>query len=430
MRNPFRRPVAAAVTAPVREIGVANPDSSVTTSGWWSDLADEHVPELRWPLAYDVYDQMARNAQVNSVMRAVMMPILRTGWRIDGTGCDPQITRHVARDLSLPVVGEGDDADPGDDNEDRFDWGEHLEVAVDDYLGYGHGVFEQKAYWGTDGLWHLQKLGYRPPRTISEFKTARDGGLTGVVQSNDGMSVGVDGGVTLDVSRIVVYSRGRKGSNWRGRSLLRPAYQPWLLNNRAVRVEMILAERAGAPLTTYTGAEGETDLSKGEEIAKRARAGQTAGAAIPHGSTLKQAGIEGNLPDLDKIKRYNDEQIARTVLAHFLNLGQASGTGSYALSNTLGDFFTLSIQATAQDIARTGSRHVVRDLVHWNWPGARAPRLVFDEIGSRQNSILQAIAVLVNAGVLQSDESLEHFIRTTLGLPPRGDSLMPTEEAS
>lgn len=438
MRNPFRRggasQAAVAPPPPAREIGYANPDAGAIggVAGWYESLADEHVPELRFPQAYDVYDQMKRTPQVNSVLSAVMLPILRTGWRIDGTGCRPEATQLVARDLGLPIVGEGDaETTDGDwvDDDERFDWGEHLEVALDEYLGYGHSIFEQKAAWGeTDGLWHLHKLGYRPPRSISRFNTARDGGLISLEQ--DGGSFG--GKPTpLGVNRVVVYVRQRKGSNWRGQSLLRPAYAPFLYNNRASRVEMIVAERAGAPLTVYTGAEdeGEAGLAKGEDVARRARAGQNAGAAIAYGAKLEQEGIKGTLPDIEKIKRYNDEQIARTVLAHFLNLGQASGTGSYALGDTLGDFFTLSVQATAAAVARTARRHVVRDLVHWNWPGDRVPKLVFDEIGSRQNAILQAVAILVNAGVLQADESLEQFIRTTLGLPAAGNPL-PREEAS
>lgn len=439
MRNPFaRRPPADAAraavnppTPPAREIGYANPDVGVTgITGWYESLADEHVPELRFPNAYDVYDQMKRTPQVNSVLSAVMLPILRTGWRIDGTGCRPEATHLVARDLNLPIVGAGDEEATEDDwseEEERFDWGEHLEIALDEYLGYGHSVFEQKAAWGDDGLWHLHKLGYRPPRTIAKFNTARDGGLISLEQDSNGFGKTVP----LSVGRVVVYVRQRKGNNWRGQSLLRPAYAPFLFNNRAARVEMILAERAGAPLTVYTGAEKEdtAGLLKGEDVAKRARAGQSAGAAIAYGAKLEQKGIDGTLPDIDKIKRYNDEQIARTVLAHFLNLGQASGTGSYALGDTLGDFFTLSVQATAAAVARTARRHVIRDLVHWNWPGDRVPKLVFDEIGSRQNAILQAVAILVNAGVLQADESLEQFIRTTLGLPAAGNPL-PREEAS
>jgi hypothetical protein len=412
--------------APARELGYAHVDAGA----WWGQLADERTPELQWPAAYDVYDDMMNNAQVSSVLRAVMMPILRTGWRIDGTGCREDITRHVADDLSLPIVGQGNELDGGS-AEERFSWTEHLEPALEETLEYGHSFYEQKAYEGDDGLWHLQKLGYRPPRTITKINVARDGGLVSLEQTPGPGLLGrrSDKAKVLPVGRIVVYVHGKKGSNWRGRSLLRPAYGPWLLNNRAVRVEMITAERTGSPLVVYVAGENETDLAAGEKIARSVRAGQTAGVAIPHGANIHLRGIEGTLPDLDKVKRYNDEQIARGVLAHFLNLG--TQTGSWALGSTFADFFTLSLQAVADEIARTASRHVVRDLVGWNWPGERAPRLVFDEIGSRQDSIVQAIATLVGAGVLKPDEDLEQFLRTALGLPARGRSApVPIEEAS
>lgn len=406
------------IAPPSRELGY----SQVDAGWWWDGLSNEKVPELRWPAAYDTYDDMMANAQVSSVLRAVMMPILRTGWRIDGTGCDPKITEHVAGDMSLPIVGKGNEAHRGA-AEERFSWAEHLETALEEMLGYGHSFYEQKAYLGRDGLWHLQKLGYRPPRTITKINVARDGGLVSLEQT-PGPAFGlvrpaVDSQVKeLDVGRIVVYVHGRKGGNWRGRSLLRPAYVPWLLNQRAKRVEMITAERTGSPLVVYIAGEGETDLSTGEGIARRVRAGQTAGVAIPHGADIKLRGIEGTLPDLDKVKQYNDDQIARGVLAHFLNLG--TQTGSWALGSTFADFFTLSLQAVADEVRRVASRHIVRDIVEWNWPGARAPQLVFDEIGTRQDTIVQAIATLVGAGVLKPDEDLELFIRTTLGLPGRG----------
>lgn len=416
------------IAPPERELGYAN--DSITVGRWWDDLSDERTPELRWPAAYDVYDDMMNDAQVASVVRAVLMPITRTGWRLDGTGCRPEITRHVANDLSVPIIGEGD-VDRGS-SEERFSWGEHLEPALEGTLTYGHNFYEQKAYRGDDGLWHLAKLGYRPPRTITKINVARDGGLVSLEQTSGPSSLVRPDTTskTLPVGRIVVYTHRRKGANWRGRSLLRPMYGPWLLNNRAVRVEMITAERTGSPLVVYVAGEKETDLTKGEAIARSVRAGQTAGVAVPHGADIRLRGIEGQLPDLDKVKRYNDEKIARAVLLHFLNLGQSSGTGSWALGTTFAEFFTLATQSVADEIGRTASRHVIRDLVSWNWPGERAPRLVPDELGSRQDSIVQAIAALVTAGVLQPDEDLEHFIRTTLGLPGRGNGTqLPAEEA-
>lgn len=412
---------------PRRETGYAATGTEVTA--WWNSLAEERTPELQWPYCLDVYDDMMTDPQVYSVLRAVMMPILGTTWRLDGTGCEEAVVRHCSNDLGLPVVGEGDDVVNDDaPAEERFSWSEHLEVALEEELGYGHSYYEQSAYWGEDGRWHLRKLGWRPPRSISKFNVARDGGLVSIEQkpmtsTNGILTAAGTKNIPIPVGRLVAYVHRRKGANWAGRSLLRPAYGPWLLNNRAKRVEMITAERHASPLVTYTDSEKGTPatLAAGEEIAKNVRAGELAGAGLPYGAKLELQGVNGTLPDIGKIKTYNDDLIGRVVLAHFLNLGQQAGTGSYALGVTFQDFFTLGLQAEAELVRRVASRHIVRDLVTWTWgPTVRAPKLVFDEIGSRKDSIVHAIAALVTAGVLQPDEDLEKFTRLALGLPPRG----------
>lgn len=421
-------PPPAAAGVPQRELGSGDFGSS---TDWWDSLMLEKVPELRWPNAYGVYDDMLRSPQVAGVFSAVVQTILGTGWRIDGTGCRDDITQHVARDLSLPIVGANEtDADTALPVDDKFSWDEHVEIAIDEYLRYGHSVFEQRATWGADELWHLSKLGWRSGRTITRFNVARDGGLVSLEQSPTPTRALVATAASakptkLPVNRVVVYVRGRRGGNWRGESLLRPAYGPWLMSNRGQRIELILGERAGSPVVVYEGAEHEKDLAAGKEIATAVRVGREAGAAIPYGAKLTLKGIEGTLPDLDKTIRRHDERIAGSVLANFLNLGSQSGTGSYALGSTFFNAFIIALQQIAKDIARTASRHVVADLVRWNWPGERAPRLVFDEIGARRDALVQALATLVNAGVLTADQNLEEFVRAAIGIPARGNHPIP-----
>jgi hypothetical protein len=127
---------------------------------------------------------------------------------------------------------------------------------------------------------------------------------------------------------------------------------------------------------------------------------------------------EGQLPDALPAIRYHDEQIARAVLAHFLNLG--TQTGSWALGSTFADFFTLSLQALAQQMADVTTQHVVEDLVDWNWgPSEPAPLIGFQEIGSQQQATAAAIKLLADAGILLPDKSLEEAMRQALGLPPK-----------
>lgn len=408
-------PRAAAATpapVPVREIG-----STQATSSWWLPGEEDSQPELRWPLSIEVYDRMRRtDSQVKSVLRAVTLPLLSTTWWLDPTGCRPEVVDFVARDLGLPVRGRGEVTVPGR-RRDRFSWHEHLRLSLL-RLAYGHMVFEQVARIEDDGRAHLRKLGPRMPRTIAAFNVASDGGLVSVEQFSAARNRGPAGRITLPVSRLVVYTNEREGGNWVGESLLRSAWKNWVIKDRLLRVQAQSVDRNGMGVPVYEAAEGETDLSAGRALAQAIRSGDNAGAAIPAGSKLVLLGVEGTLPDADKPIRYHDEQIARAVLAHFLNLGQQ--TGSWALGTTFADFFTGSLQAVGQDQADTASLHIVEDLVDWNWgPDEPAPRVVFDRIGSRRDATAEAIKVLRDAGVLRSDEDLEDFVRELYNLPAR-----------
>ena len=131
---------------------------------------------------------------------------------------------------------------------------------------------------------------------------------------------------------------------------------------------------------------------------------------------LALLGVTGDLPERIPSIRYHDEQIGRAVLAHFLNLG--TQTGSWALGTTFADFFTLSLQTLAQQIADVATQHIVEDLVDVNFGTSEpAPRVVFDEIGSRQAATAQALKALADAGLIDPDEVLKAGVRQQYGLP-------------
>lgn len=394
------------------------------SGGWWDNALLETAPELTWPNCLAVFDNMRRqDAQVGSVLRAVTSPIQRTAWRIDGEGCDPEVTRHVADDLGLPIVGQGNLVPRTGRSRDRFSWTGHLRLALL-MLPFGHSYFEQVYRWNeVDQRWHLRKLGPRLPRTIMKVNVARDGGLESIEQRPTFPTGGQK--LEIPVGQLVAYVLDREGGNWFGQSLLRPAYKNWLIKDQLLRVQAQTIDRNGMGIPVYTGAQNEKDLKDGEDVATSVRAGDNSGTAIPYGSKLDLMGVTGQLPDADVPIRYHDEQIARAVLAHFLNLG--TQTGSWALGSTFADFFTLSLQAIADEVKETANHHVIEDLVDVAFsPNEAAPRLVYDEIGSRGDSIVNAIAVLVNAQVLKADEDLEQFVRTALRLPAR-DKTTPLE---
>ncbi|MEV1321966.1 DUF935 family protein [Micromonospora arborensis] len=395
------------MTVPVNEIGYAHAAHS-----WWQ-ADEEPTPELRWPESVAVYDAMrSQDSQVGSVLRAVTYPLRRTPWRIDPAGARPEVAQLVAEDLGLPLVG----AVPGPlpRTRDRFSWAEHLRMALL-MLPFGHMFFEQVYRIDPAGQARLRKLAPRMPRTIEKIDVAADGGLVSISQYSQKTGDRVP---PIPVDRLVAYVLEQEGGNWLGRSVLRGCYKNWLIKDRLLRVQAQTIERNGMGIPVYEGAETETDLTKGAQMAQALRAGSGAGAATPYGAKLRLMGVEGSLPDADKPIRYHDEQIARAVLAHFLNLG--TQTGSWALGTTFADFFTLSLQTLAEQVADVATQHIVEDLVDLNFGESEpAPRVVFDEIGSRQAATAQALKTLADAGILLPDRSLEEAARQQFGLPPK-----------
>ncbi len=396
---------------------------------FWTLPDDESTPEIRWPESVKVFSRMRREeSQVASVLRAVKMPVRRTPRRINGAGCRPEVVALVAEDLGLPIVGQ-EDSSPRR-TRDRFNFADHLRLALT-ALDYGHSVFEQVYRPTPDGLFRLRKLGWRPPRTISRWDEAADGGLVAIEQD-------ILGGKStrLEVGRLVVYSHEREES-WIGQSLLRPAYKYWLLKDQLLRLQNQALGRNSMGIPVYTAPklpEGvqmtpeqarawmQEQIDAGLEIAKSTRAGDSAGAALSNGATLAFKGVEGKTPDPLPAIKYHDEQIARAVLAHFLSLGDKS---SYALGVSFQDFFTLSLQAESDWFDDTLNAHVVEDLVDVNFgPDEPAPRVVSDRIGAALTA--ESLKALYEAGVLTPDEPLENFVRQGYGLPVRDPSTSRT----
>ncbi|MGV8852824.1 MAG: phage portal protein family protein [Rhodoglobus sp.] len=428
------------------EIGYQADDAGLL--GWGSLVSETHEtnPDLQWPNSIDVFDRMRReDPQVKSVLRAVTLPIMRTSWVIDGSGCKPEVVALVAGDLGLPVKGVPFVAPLR--TKGRFSWEEHLRLSLLE-LVYGHSFFEQ-VYDQSSGQAHIAKLAWRPPRTIAGVDVAKDGGLEAIKQH--GYS-GSSTEVKIPVDRLVAYVNEREGANWLGESLLRSAYKMWLLKDRVLRIQALAAERNGLGIPVYTAAdlpEGmeaeerdawlKSEKASGLTLTKNFRAGEAAGASLPPNSKLELMGVSGKLPDTDKPIRYYDEQIARAVLAHFLNLG--TETGSWALGSTFANFFTDSLNAVAQHIADITQQHVIEDLVDLNWGSSEpAPRLVPSAIGEDQPATAEAIKALVDCGALSVDPGLEAFLRAKYAMPVKTentsvsdktrDSSTVTEEAA
>lgn len=415
--------------APVHEVGYANPHAD----RYWSIDADlETVPELAWPESIRVFEKMERtDAQVGSVLKAVTLPIRATQWRIDPAGARPEVAEYIAAQLALPLT-EGE-APRQLRRRSRFSWSAHLPKALRS-LALGSAYFEQIVTVTPDRAApnghrvDLRKLAPRPARTLHDILVARDGGLIGIEQSppaqvlglrsKESLTVRSGDPVFIPVNRLVGYVHDLQDSNWAGTSILRTAYKHWLLKERLLRIETMAIDRNGVGIPDYEAPDEATqkDLKKGKEMANAYRAGDQSGLSRPHGSKFRLVGVDGLLMPARPAIEYHDAQIGRAVLAHFLNLDGKGG--SYALASTQDDLFATGVTATAMEVRDTGQAHVVEDLVDWQFgPDEPAPQLVFDDIGSSDMAIAQALRTLVDSQVISPDGKLENWTRRSLGIP-------------
>lgn len=420
-----------------KEIGYQT--TSLPTWAALAGQAHETNTQLVWPRSIEAYDRMRREEpQVVSVLRAVMLPILSARYQLEQGDARDEVVERIAADLGLSIKGR--DPVPPHRTRGRFSWREYVRLALLS-LVYGHSVFEQVFEPDAFGLLRLKKLAWRPPRTISQFIVAPDGGLEAITQH--GLLSGQRSAVKIPINHLVVHVNEREGANWIGQSLLRSAYKMCVLKDRVLRVQTMSIERNGLGVPVYTSAPVpdnasaekhaewvESEKDAGLQIAQDFRAGDDSGASIPHGAKLELLALTGKLPDTNRPLQYFDEQIARAVLAHVLNLGGDDSTGSYALGDTLESIFTNSLNSVAADFVDVTQQHVIEDYVDLNWgPDEPAPRLVVSKIGADTPVTADAIRALVDAGVITPDEALEGHVRELMRLPARLAEIIPDEDA-
>ncbi|WP_020393462.1 phage portal protein family protein, partial [Kribbella catacumbae] len=405
----------------------------------------EETPELMFPWSIAVYDRMRKtDTQVATLLRAITLPILSADWHLDDTGVEPEVSLFVRTELGLP--------DP-DEPQARIDrqgivWRDHLRMSLLN-LAYGFMPFEQvyeiggprpdQQGIGLPLVAHLRKLGPRLPRTLTEVRVFRDGGLAGVVQAAPGLDtaggpsgrveyIGRRGGssgdpygdvyreVFIPENRLAMYVNEREGADWTGQSILRTAYKDWLIKDQLLRVGAQAIERngMGLPVVRYDDNHSKEDALA---IARAVRAGAHAGVALPDGLTLELLGVAGSTKDEMPRVNYHDQAVSKSGLAMFLDLGHDRGAQN--LGETFLDFFTMALQATVDYQSDTTTDHVIRDLVHMNFgEGTAYPTITCSPMSSESTPTAAALKLLVDAGIIRPDDDLEEEVRRRHGLPP------------
>lgn len=398
-------------------------------SGFVRDLG-EFNPKLDGRTAFPTYEKMRRSdADVKAALLACKLPIRAAEKQIlPGVGSnDPQYKRakEIAEFVKNNLFGGLEsETITGVKYSQGFE-----QVEENALLALDFGCAAHEDLWTIDGEWvRLRRCAPRLPLTFYRFWT-EDDGETMLALEQYGYRKNQFVNVVVPAEKICYFTHEKEGSNFYGRSILRAAYQHYYIKSQLYRIDAIALERNGLGVPTFTMPEGYSveDKNTARAWATQLVAHESTGVALPPGWKFEITGIKGRLRDPWNSIRHQSEMIVKSVLAMFLNLGTTT-TGSRALGSAMSDFFMLSLQATARNLAASINEGTIRRLVDYNFDriGGKPipyPKLVYaDIVVLNPIEMASAIKDLANAqvDVMQPDDELENTLRRRFGLSLKG----------
>lgn len=390
-----------------------------------SYVYEEFLPELRWPRAGKVYQEMADNDPViGAILYLAEMLIRGTSW-----GVSPASTSKADVEAAEFLKSCMDDME--------MSWPDTISEILS-MLTYGFS-FHEILYKVRRGPTE------RSARYRSKYSDGRIGwrnlpvrsqnSLNGWVFNKDNEVVAFEQLAEPDYQRVVIpLSKGLlfrtrvTRDNPEGKSLLRNAYRPWFFKKHFEEIEGIGIERDLAGFPVLQSPEGldlwnEDDpnmvalRSRAEELVANVRRDSEEGILLPYGWDLKLL-TSGSSRQIDiggTIERY-DNRIAITMLSDIILLGNKSG--SFALADTKQSMLASSLQSQLLNIADVFNTRAVPRLFQANsFVGLTAlPKIVPGQI---QTPSLKEVALVLRAMGLKinDDMELQNYLRRIMNMP-------------
>jgi len=297
---------------------------------------------------YDLYDDIRQDDQVYAALSLKKHIILNSGWKIECE--DEDVVKFITSCLNVYL-------------DDTF---ENKLKEILTALDYGFSVTEKVAdiVETPEGpKMVFTKLLTRAPHSW-EIRTDDKGAITELVQYTGGQ----DQKIPLD--KVILYSYQKEFDNFYGQSdINKGVYTAWWSKTNIIKFWNIALEKYAMP--TAIGKIPAARANIKDDILKVLKNIQSRTAmTIPDEVMVEFLEMKGNGFDAyEKAINKYDTMIARKLLIPDLMglSGSETGGGSYALGKEQFDLFYSVIRSIRQDIERIVNRHIVNQLVFWNF---------------------------------------------------------------
>jgi phage gp29-like protein len=365
----------------------------------------EYNPRMIGWEAISTYEEMRRSdAQVSATLMAIKHPIRAAQWDVTVDDEATPVEKEAAEFVRTCLFKE-------------LDFSSVLRNAL---LMLDFGVAAHEDVWEIVGnRVHLAKMAPRLPLTYYRWITDDSGEDLAALEQ---MGYRGDQYVTVQVpvDKLALFTYQQEGQNYTGMSLLRSMYQHWYIKSNLYKVDAIACERngVGVPVITMGADYKVEDKFTALEWVQALTAHQSAGIVLPPGWLFELKGVTGSTRDPKDSIAHHNTAISMAGLAMFMMLGQ-SQHGSHSTAASMSDFFFMSLEATAQQIARTLTLSTVKRLVDFNFAGVvNYPRVVPQQLLTvKFETIVQSLKDLATSGIIEPDDTLESWMREKLGAP-------------
>lgn len=388
-------------------------------------IFEEFLPELKWPAAGPIYQEMADNDPVvGAILFLAEMLIRGTLWEVRAastSAVDEEAAQFVDECMH--------------DMEDSWD---SVISEILSMLTYGFSFHEiiYKVRRGpdeagrfnskfSDGKIGWRKIPIRSQATLYRWEFDESNNVSGFEQQDYATGTFV----TIPMKKGLLFRTRVSRDNPEGKSMLRNAYRPWYFKKHFEEVEGIGIERdlAGFPVLT---APEDMDLwnqddenmvrikGQAEELVSSIRRDSEEGLVLPFGWDLKllASGSSRQINIGDTIARY-DNHIAITMLADIVLMGQKAG--SYALADVKQSMLGAALQSILLNISDVFNKHAVPLLMKYN--GYTAKITEYPQIMPRkiQSPSLREVALILRSMGLNiaGDKELQNHLRYLLDIP-------------
>ncbi len=397
---------------PRQVVVLVEPVGSSGTSIFSGYFSEEYLADLQGSGAAEIYDKMRRqDSRIKMVLSAVMNPIRRANWEITpGDGENPD--RELHADFVRHVLFKDMDKS----------WTQ-LVSEILTMIPFGHSVFEVTHKVVFDhpkfgSYTGLRSLGFRSQKTIEKWNLDKNGCLKSITQ----MAYGdLDRTIDIPGEFLVVFTLEKEGDNYEGISGLRACYGPWFRKSLYLKLMAIGIEKTAVPTPKGAyppGFQNTDQYGKLVEILKAYTSHQQNFLLYPEGINLDFSPTEFDSKGVKDAIDFENSEMTVAFLANFLLLGQ-SGSGSYALSFDLSDFFLGGIEYLADLISEKFNQEVIPNLIKMKYgpqecyPQAKASG-ISDKAGKEFGELLKALS---DGRWLTPDDPSEAHLRKRLGLP-------------